>query len=134
MKNLTAHITNYSNEKKFELHITYKPKSKAPVSLVFGNNSGSLERTRLDFFDKNNVIIQPIGYTMINPVSSDKSEITVSNQEPFVYIVQGDLLDLSDKVHLKLKSVEYLFIKSERYYVRYRYAGESTELLELIFH
>lgn len=133
MKNLTLHITDHSTKKKFELHLSHKQKSEESISIVFGNNSGSLERARLDFFDNSKKVVEPIGYTMITPAAIEKTEVTISKHEPFVYIVQGELLDLGDKVHLKLKSIEYLFIKGEKYSVRYRYAGESTDLLELIF-
>ena len=135
MKNFKVELKNSTVENNFQLDIYYKPENSIEeIEFTFRNSSKSLERNSLEFLDSDGNVINPIVFTIFNPIKRETVKKTITKESPFIYQVKGIIKNKQDnKVHLDLGTVEYLFELNKQYFVQLRYNSKVSDKLNLMF-
>lgn len=133
MNNFNVCIENHSTKNSFHIKLLYEPYQTNKVNFSFGNSSKKLERSDLEFLDKDLNIIHPSGIRIITPTNREKITTQITKEVPFVYDIKGNITYTKNQVYIKLVSAEYVLTQGESYYVQLRYKGQVSEKVELKF-
>ena len=135
MKKFKVELKNCTVEHNFQLDIYYKPENSIEeIEFTFRNSSKSLERNSLEFLDSDGNVINPIVFTIFNPIKRETVKKTITKESPFIYQVKGIIKNKqNNKVHLDIGTVEYLFELNKQYFVQLRYNSKVSDKLNLMF-
>jgi hypothetical protein len=114
--NYTRNIINESTFKEFILKVEYLPIKEKEVNFRFSNNLFLLEKRILKIENQLNEQVFPYGIKSIIPknLEEEKTQL-ISKNNPFIYIIKGNIIDKGERFLLEFKSVEYLLDKGVEY-------------------
>ncbi|WP_299682798.1 hypothetical protein [uncultured Dokdonia sp.] len=127
---LKLKLKNVSEKNLFSIHIIHYTDSQE-FDFEFENSTYWIERGLLNFYD-NETEINEVESMLINPIKRVKTTHKISINHPYIYNVQGEIIDKGDKVLLKIKAISYLLEKNKKYLLKFR-SKKATNELEILF-
>ncbi len=126
---LRLKLENVTQEDIFCIDLVHYT-DKNDFEFKFENSTSWIERGLLQFFDGNEQV-HCIEVFMINPRERIPTIHQIKTNQPFIYKIQGSLIENGDKVMLKLRDISYLFEKNKKYTIKFR-CSDIRNINELI--
>jgi hypothetical protein len=135
MNKFRAEIKDFSSHNIIDIRVMYYSKNE-PYTFRFNNALKDLEKFDLKIVDSAGKVPEELGYIMINPKNWDDTYAEISQTEPFIYKIEGEIVKLKEypdhvKFSLRRGIISYLLKKGEKYFIHLQCNEEVSNTIEV---